>query len=87
MNLPENTKFIAKSDIIKAVVDNVSNIDAFDFDFISNKNEEAFKNGFYNEYVIKNKNGEYMYVPILRDANTPVMTINNSQQLINIWSF
>lgn len=74
MNLPENTKFIAKSDIIKAVVDNVSNIDAFDFDFISNKNEEAFKNGFYNEYVIKNKNGEYMYVPIKRaydNTSTP----------------
>lgn len=64
MDLPENTKFIAKSDLIKLVVDSDDNIEAFDFDFISEKAETAYKEGFYNEYVLQLKNGEFKYIPV-----------------------
>lgn len=64
MNLPENTQFISKSDIINAVTEADSNIESFDFDFISEMNENAYKNGYSIEYKQRITNGVYKYVPV-----------------------
>lgn len=51
VNLPTNTLFIPKSDIIKTVLDKVTNIDAIDITFISDTNENACKDGYYYKYI------------------------------------
>ena len=74
MNLPENTQFISKSDIINAVTDADSNIESFDFDFISELNENAYRDGYYIEYKQRIINGVYKHIPtkiIYDKANTP----------------
>lgn len=63
MNLPENTLFIPKSDIISKIIDEYGDIiKSFDFDFISELNENAYYNGFYTEYNQKLINGAYKYI-------------------------
>lgn len=48
MNLNDNTEVIYRSDIIKTVLNNHSDaLYSFDIQFISEKNEIAFANGFY----------------------------------------
>ncbi len=74
MSLPENTQFISKSDIINAVINADSNIESFDFDFISELNENAYNDGYYIEYKQRIINGVYKHVPtkVLYDKlNTP----------------
>ena len=74
MSLPENTQFIAKSDIVNAVTDADPNIESFDFDFISELNENAYKNGYYIEYKQRIINGVYKHIPtkiIYDKTNTP----------------
>lgn len=74
MNLPENTQFISKSDIINVVIEADSNIESFDFDFISELNENAYSNGYYIEYKQRIINGIYKYIPvktIYDKLNTP----------------
>lgn len=74
MGLPENTQFISKSDIINAVTDADSNIESFDFDFISELNENAYRDGYYIEYKQRIINGVYKHIPtkiIYDKANTP----------------
>ena len=74
MNLPENTQFISKSDIINAVTDADSNIESFDFDFISELNENAYNDGYYIEYKQRVVNGVYKHIPtkiIYDKTNTP----------------
>lgn len=74
MNLPENTQFISKSDIINRVTEADSNIESFDFDFISELNENAYNDGYYIEYKQRIINGVYKYVPvktIYDKTNTP----------------
>ena len=74
MNLPENTQFISKSDIINAVTDADSNIESFDFDFISELNENAYNDGYYIEYKQRIVNGVYKHIPtkiIYDKTNTP----------------
>ena len=74
MSLPENVQFIPKSDIINAVTEADSNIESFDFDFISELNEDAYSNGYYIEYKQRVVNGVYKYVPtkvIYDKTNTP----------------
>ena len=74
MNLPENTQFISKSDIINAVTDADSNIESFDFDFISELNENAYNDGYYIEYKQRVINGVYKHIPtkiIYDKTNTP----------------
>lgn len=61
MSLEENTEFIAKSDIVKLVIDNVPNIIAFDFDFISELNENAYKDNYYSEYILTEKNNDWQF--------------------------
>lgn len=62
MNLDVNNNFISKSLIIKHVLDNVENIDVFDFDFISELAEKCYVNGYYDEYDLRLINNEYTYV-------------------------
>jgi hypothetical protein len=50
-NIESNTLFIPKSDIIKAVLDNVSTVESLDIVFISDKNETACKDGYYYKYT------------------------------------
>ncbi len=64
ISLPENTTFIPKSDIITACVAADSNIDAFDIDFISELNEQAYRDGMYYRYQRRLINGVYKYVPV-----------------------
>ena len=64
INLPENTTFIPKSDIIKACLDEDNNIESFDIDFISSLNEQAYYDGWYYKYQKRLINGVYKYVPI-----------------------
>lgn len=74
MSLPENTQFIPKSDIVNAVTDADPNIESFDFDFISELNENAYKNGYYIEYKQRIINGVYKHIPtkiIYDKTNTP----------------
>ena len=74
MNLPENTQFISKSDIINTVTDADSNIESFDFDFISELNENAYNDGYYIEYKQRVVNGVYKHIPtkiIYDKTNTP----------------
>lgn len=74
MNLPENTQFISKSDIINAVTEADSNIESFDFDFISELNENAYNDGYYVEYKQHIVNGIYKHIPtkiIYDKTNTP----------------
>lgn len=74
MNLPENTQFIAKSNIINTVIEADSNIESFDFDFISELNENAYKHGYYVDYKQRVVNGVFKYVPIkvmYDKTNTP----------------
>lgn len=84
INLPENTTFIPKSDIIKECLDADSNIEAFDIDFISNLNEQAYYDGYYNKYQRRNINGVYKYIPIKTiydNYNTPGLDAYGNIQL------
>lgn len=60
-NLSYNVNFVAKSDIIKYVLDNVENIKSINIDIISEANEQAFKNGYYYKYsnVLSNNKINY----------------------------
>lgn len=63
MELPENTTFIPKSDIIKLCAE-IDNIESFDIDFISELNETAYYKNWYYKYVRRLINGVYKYVPV-----------------------
>lgn len=64
MNLPENTQFISKSDLINTVIGADSNIESFDFDFVSELNENAYNDGYYIEYEQRIVNGVYKHIPV-----------------------
>lgn len=64
MDLPENVQFIAKSDLVKTVIDSVPNIDSFDIHILSAADEEAYYKGYYFKYELKMINGTWQYVPI-----------------------
>lgn len=61
MNLPNDCMFIAKSTLIKIIVDNVPAITSIDIDIISEASEEAYYNGFYDKYEMHFINGTYEY--------------------------
>lgn len=56
--LEYNVSFVAKSDIIKYILDNVENIKSINIDIISDANEQAFKNNYYYSYknIVSNTN-------------------------------
>lgn len=61
MNLPQNTTFIAKSDLIKYILDNVQYIESIDLNFISDMYENAYYNNYYYAYDKIYNDGEYKY--------------------------
>ena len=84
IDLPENTMFIPKSDIIKACLDADDNIESFDLDFISDLNETAYYNGLYYKYQRRLINGVYKYVPVKTmydDTNTAGLDAYGNIQL------
>lgn len=64
LNLGTNIQYIAKSDIIKEVTDNVSNISGFDFDFISEADEIARKNGYWYKKELHKTGDTTKYVDV-----------------------
>lgn len=61
VSLSTNKQFIAKSDIIKTIVDNDDNISALDFQFISELAEDTFYKGYYDKYFLQYANKSYSY--------------------------
>lgn len=64
MGLFNNVQFIAKSDLIKRILDENGSIKSIDIDIISELAEQTYANGYYNKYELKLINGEYKYVPV-----------------------
>ena len=64
MRLFNNVQFIAKSDLIKRILDENGSIKSIDIDIISELAEQTYANGYYNKYELKLINGEYKYVPV-----------------------
>ena len=62
INLREGTQFIGKSNLITAILANNSNIASIDIDILSELNETAYYNGYYNMYELKMINETYQYV-------------------------
>ena len=61
MNLPVNTNFVSKSDLIKYILDNIEYVTAIDLTFISDMYERAYYNNYYYTYKKINVDGEYKY--------------------------
>ncbi len=59
-----DTQFIAKSDIIKTLIDAVPSITSIDIDIISELAEQTYRDGYYNRYDLRLINGVYKYVPV-----------------------
>lgn len=74
MDLDYNTYFIAKSDIIKKVLDEVEGLESFDIEILSKDNEDAFNKGIYYDYELRFINGTYQYKQIKQvyDKNYPI---------------
>ena len=51
LNTLEDIQFIAKSDLLKKIIDDCENIVAIDLDIISELAEDTYKNGYYDKYV------------------------------------
>lgn len=64
MSLNDNTNFISKSDIISYVLDNVNELNSFDLDFISEADEIARKNGWWNKKELHSISGQLQYVDV-----------------------
>ena len=61
INLKTNTQFIPKSDLIKAITESDDNIEAIDFNFISELAENTFYKGYYDKYYLLYANKAYSY--------------------------
>ena len=61
INLKTNTQFIPKSDLIKAITEADDNIEAIDFNFISELAENTFYKGYYDKYYLLYTNKAYSY--------------------------
>lgn len=73
-NSMEDTQFIAKSEIINKIHNEVDCIRSIDIDFISDLNESAYKNGHYDKYQLIYSNSVYKYAKtrvIYEKDNTP----------------
>lgn len=67
-----NTQFIAKSDIIKYILDNIPQIKSIELSILSGMYEESYINNFYYEYEFKEINGKYTFVKnkVIFEKNT-----------------
>ena len=59
LELEDDTIFIAKSDIVKYLVDNIPEIKSIEMEIISEMNERAFVTGQYDTYEEKYNSGQY----------------------------
>lgn len=64
MKMFSDVTFIAKSELIKRILDENSTIKSIDIDIISELAEQTYRNGYYNKYELKLINGVYKYVPV-----------------------
>lgn len=62
MGLPANTSFVAKSDLIKFILDNVPYIESIDISFISDIQENAKYHGYYYDYDRVKVDNVWQYV-------------------------
>lgn len=62
LNCLENVQFVSKSELIKRIHDENECIKAIDLDIISDLNEQCYKKGYYDKYVLQNINGKNKYV-------------------------
>lgn len=74
MSLENNTQFIAKSDIIKTVIDNIQGIESFDIDIISRDDEQGKATGYYSIYEIRDVAGNKNIVEVRKtyDESKPI---------------
>lgn len=63
LNTLEDIQFIAKSDLLKKIIDDCENIVAIDLDIISELAEDTYKNGYYDKYELRMINDTFQYVP------------------------
>ena len=64
IHLPNNVSFIAKSDIIKYILENVPYLESLDVSIISGADELAYKNGYYYKYELVNISGSQKYTKV-----------------------
>lgn len=64
MNLENDILFIAKSELISLITNNIDCILAVDLDIISDYGEQAFYNNFYTKYELINTNNRYTYTEV-----------------------
>jgi hypothetical protein len=62
LELANNTLFIAKSELIKLIIDENECIKAVDLDIISKYGEDAYYNNHYIKYELNNLNNSYQYI-------------------------
>ena len=62
LELPNNTTFIAKSELIKLLIDENECIKALDLDIISKYGEDAYYNNYYTRYELNNINNSIQYL-------------------------
>lgn len=62
INLKDNTKFIAKSDLVNLCSNIHPDIESFDLDIISELAEEAYYNSFYYKYTLDYIDGKYQFI-------------------------
>lgn len=62
MQLPDDSKFIAKSDLINLCTSVHDDIESFDIDIVSELAENCYKNSFYYHYVLQYIDGQYQFM-------------------------
>ena len=62
INKIEDTQFVAKSDIMKYLLDNIKEIQSLELTILSGLKEESYKENYYSDYEFKEINGNYTFV-------------------------
>ena len=62
LNISNNTLFIAKSELIKLIIDENECIKAVELDIISKYGEDAYYNNYYTKYELNNINNSLQYL-------------------------
>lgn len=84
INIKTNTQFIAKSDLIKLITEKNDNIDAIDFNFVSELAEDTFYKGYYDKYQLQYANKSYNYITkrvLYEKDSTPGLDLYGNIQL------
>lgn len=77
INMPEGVQTIYKSEIITNIMNNISEVESFDIQFISEKAEFAYKNNYYNKVTIDYINGNLVArtIKVIPDEEQPGLDI------------